>query len=189
MTSKNRHGTSQGAVSGTSQSRQEFDGLGLGGQPRFLKTLTSFVTTAWGVDWDEVYIARELAPEIMAVFDRGTTRYDISSSDVVLGQLRMRGRNISGTSTSRLVPRAASTGCSGTCRSGWSRESTRTTRSMWDQSAEGRKVYEKRRRLRRMLGREYARERLKVVGIMLARWRSSVSCSASSGLLSASRCG
>ena len=33
-------------------------------------------------------ITRELAPEIMAVFDRGTTRYDISSSDVVLGQLR-----------------------------------------------------------------------------------------------------
>ena len=78
---------------------------------------------------------------------------------------------------------------SGTCRSGWSRESTRTTRSTWDQSAEGRKVYEKRRRLHRMLGREYARERLKVVGIMLARWRSSISCSVSSGLLSASRCG
>ena len=28
-------------------------------------------------------------------------------------------------------------------------------RSTWDQSAEGRKVYEKRRRLHRMLGREY----------------------------------
>jgi hypothetical protein len=33
-------------------------------------------------------ITRELAPGIMAVFDQGTIRYDISSSEVLLGQLR-----------------------------------------------------------------------------------------------------
>ena len=30
----------------------------------------------------------DLAPEIMAVFDRGTIRYDVSLSDVLLGQLK-----------------------------------------------------------------------------------------------------
>jgi len=33
---------------------------GIGKNLRFTKTLTSAVTTAWGVDWDEVYIARDL---------------------------------------------------------------------------------------------------------------------------------
>lgn len=113
----------------------------------------------------------------------------ISSLSLTTRRSVRRGSNISGTSTSRRVLIAVPTGRSGTCRSGWSRESTRTTRSTWDQSPEGRKVYEKRRHLHRMLGREYARERLKVGGIMLGRWRSSISCSVSSGLLSASRCG
>ena len=86
MTSKNRRGTSQGAVSGTSQSRQEFDGLGLEGQPRFLKTLTSSVTTAWGVDWDEVYIARDLMQNFFDA-NRGRVseiRVDANGWDVVI---------------------------------------------------------------------------------------------------------
>ena len=33
---------------------------GIGGNLRHTKTLTSAVTTAWGVDWDEVYIARDI---------------------------------------------------------------------------------------------------------------------------------
>jgi hypothetical protein len=60
MTSKSRRGTLQRAGSGASQPRQEFDGLGHRSQPRFIKTLMSFVTTAWDVDWDGVYIARDL---------------------------------------------------------------------------------------------------------------------------------
>ena len=47
MTSKSRRRSLQGAVFGASQPRQDFDGLGLGSQPKLLKTLTSSVTTAW----------------------------------------------------------------------------------------------------------------------------------------------
>ncbi|HMB06981.1 MAG TPA: hypothetical protein VKP69_25000 [Isosphaeraceae bacterium] len=87
MTSKSRRRRSlQGAVSGGSQSRQEFDGLGLGCQPKFLKTLTSSVTTAWGVDWDEVYIARDLMQNFFDA-NRGRVseiRVDVNASDVVI---------------------------------------------------------------------------------------------------------
>ena len=86
MTSKSRRRSLQGAVFGASQPRQDFDGLGLGSQPKLLKTLTSSVTTAWGVDWDEVYIARDLMQNFFDA-NRGRVseiRVDASASDVVI---------------------------------------------------------------------------------------------------------
>ena len=56
------------------------------GQPRFLKTLTSSVTTAWGVDWDEVYIARDLMQNFFDA-NRGRVseiRVDANGWDVVI---------------------------------------------------------------------------------------------------------
>jgi hypothetical protein len=86
MTSKSRRRSLQGAVFGASQPRQDFDGLGLGSQPKLLKTLTSSVTTAWGVDWDEVYIARDLMQNFFDA-NRGRVseiRVDANGSDVVI---------------------------------------------------------------------------------------------------------
>jgi hypothetical protein len=47
-------------AAGHQRPRTEFDGLGFEAPPEHVKTLTSAVTTAWGVDWDEVFIARDL---------------------------------------------------------------------------------------------------------------------------------
>ena len=35
---------------------------------QYVRTLTSAVTTAWGVNWDEVYIARDLMQNFFAQF-------------------------------------------------------------------------------------------------------------------------
>jgi hypothetical protein len=40
--------------------QQTLNRVGIDGTLQFTRTLTSAVTTAWGVDWDEVYIARDL---------------------------------------------------------------------------------------------------------------------------------
>jgi hypothetical protein len=40
---------------------------------QYVRTLTSAVTTAWGVNWDEVYIARDLMQNF---FDANRDRLD-----------------------------------------------------------------------------------------------------------------
>src|SRR5271166_4171013 len=50
--------TTPGFTMSRSNATAELDGVGK--NLRFTRTLTSAVTTAWGVDWDEVYIARDL---------------------------------------------------------------------------------------------------------------------------------
>jgi hypothetical protein len=48
--------------------------LGVGRNLTHVKTLTSAVTTAWGVNWDEVYIARDVRPRKISDWLVGVVR-------------------------------------------------------------------------------------------------------------------
>jgi hypothetical protein len=86
MATGDRRRTLPKSTAAPSQLPQEFQGLGFSLAPKFTKTLTSSVTTAWGVDWDEVYIARDLMQNFFDANRERITevRVEVAGSDVII---------------------------------------------------------------------------------------------------------